>query len=72
MLEDFRQQAEEHTNYGEEAPDYAPPPIYTRRQFLGLSPFQRFIIAALLLGLTCMLSTLCLLVTQKVVPPILF
>ncbi len=37
-------------------------------RFLGLTATQRFVIAAMLLVMTIMLSTLCLLVTQKVVP----
>ncbi len=37
-------------------------------RFLGMTATQRFVIAAMLLVMTIMLSTLCLLVTQKVVP----
>ena len=38
-----------------------------RKSLLGVTPFQRFILAAWLLGLSCVLSFMCLLVTQTIV-----
>jgi hypothetical protein len=40
------------------------------RYFLGLRPFQRFIIAFLLLVMTIALGVLFLLVTARIVPPV--
>lgn len=36
---------------------------------LGITPAQRFIIAAMILLMTCLLGTFCLVVTGKIVPP---
>jgi len=41
-----------------------------RGNFLGMTAMQRFIIAVMLLMMTCLLGTFCLLVTQKIVPPL--
>ena len=40
--------------------------------FLGMTASQRFIISIMLLMMTCLLGTFCLLVTQRIVPPFLF
>ncbi len=40
--------------------------------FLGMTATQRFIISIMLLMMTCLLGTFCLLVTQRIVPPFLF
>jgi hypothetical protein len=68
MYEDLRQQAE---NAPIEEPVVVPertrhilPPL-----FLGMTPPQRFIISLLLLIFVCLLSSMCLLATGKVVPP---
>jgi hypothetical protein len=42
-----------------------------RMKFLGMTPSQTFIIAALLLLITCLLSTFCLVATGKVALPFL-
>ena len=39
------------------------------RPFLGIAPFQRFVLAAWLLLLSCLLSGLCLLFTNTIVWP---
>jgi hypothetical protein len=73
-LEDLRNQAGDTTGFGEE-PLPAPPPPPRREtggRFLGMTPSQRFIIALILLVITCLLSTFCLLVTGKVVLPVSF
>jgi hypothetical protein len=39
---------------------------------LGITPAQRFIIAAMILFMTCLLGTFCLVLTGRIVPPGLF
>jgi hypothetical protein len=68
MLDDFRQAG----NFldepeDEKKPGKAAPP----RRFLGMTPFQTFIVTFLLLVLTCLISASCLLVTNRVVLPFL-
>jgi hypothetical protein len=74
MFEDFRKQADEAA-----FPDPDPDPndlsdgilIDQRKQrFLGMTAIQRLAIAILLLFMTCVLGTLFLLVTERVIPPI--
>lgn len=71
MFDDLRQQAEQGTFEPEETDAFAalerPAP---RRYFLGMLPWQRFFIAFMLLIMTCILGTLFLLVTEKIVPPL--
>jgi len=64
MLDDFRQQAEE-ISFGEEEER----PRRPKKYFLGMTPFQRFVLATMLLIIACMLSSFALLVTEKVVIP---
>ena len=72
MFEDFRQQAKdsnfEEPEEMEPAAYFAPAPRSSR--FLGMTPPQRFFIALLLLMMAVVLSTLCLLVTERIVPPL--
>jgi hypothetical protein len=73
MFDDLRQQAdqsafeatpEEHDAYTmQETP--APP----RDRLLGMTPAQRFVIAVMLFLMTLIMSSLCLLVTEKVSLP---
>jgi len=71
-FEEFREQAEdsflEDEDYYEEEPQDLLSSI--RFTFLRLTPAQRFVILALMLVVICLSSSLCLLVTGKVVPPI--
>lgn len=66
MIEDLRQQANESFESDTPATSTARPPA----RFLGMTPFQSFVIALLLLILTCLLSATCLLVTGRIVPPL--
>lgn len=69
MLDDLRQQAGDgfYDENGETpAPRRRPP-----RRFLGMSPVQTFAVSLLLLLLTCLLSSACLLVTGRIAPPFL-
>jgi hypothetical protein len=71
MLDDFRstndQQKYEETVQSRDLPAYEPKPAPSR--FLGMSPFQRFIIVFLIFMLTCVLGSFCLLVTERIIPP---
>ena len=40
--------------------------------FLGISPQQRFILALMILMMTCLLGTFCLVLSGQVVPPGLY
>ena len=75
MLDDFRQQANasflEEPELEEKIPELAAKPA-SGKKFLGLSPVQRFFVAVMLLTLTCLLGSLLLLVTEKVVPSFIF
>jgi hypothetical protein len=66
MLEDFRQDAES-APFEDDEPLRLPP--RPKKYFLGMSPFQRFVIASMLLMISCVLSVFALLVTEKVVIP---
>ncbi len=87
MFENLRNEAgfiedEEHV---EEAPLEAPKkkkqsrsarPVYKRRrtfdQMTGTTPFQRFVLACMLLITVCLLGTMFLLFTEKIVPSFLY
>jgi len=69
MLDDLRQQA--NASFEEEDDSFRPtsrPPA----RFLGMTPFQTFVIALLLLVMTCLLSTAFLLTTGRVVLPSIY
>jgi hypothetical protein len=68
MLDELRKQTSE-TFEEEETP---PPPLRPPARFLGMTPFQTFIIAVMILIITCLLSTACLLATGSVVPRLLY
>jgi hypothetical protein len=72
MLDDLRntsnQTYTENTIQSDDFPEYDVKPPTPR--FLGMTPFQRFVIVFLLFMLTCVLGSFCLLITEKVVPPI--
>ena len=65
----LRQQA--NAAFDDEAEVYPARPTRPFR-ILGMTPLQTFIIALMLLLITCLLSTFCLLVTGRVVPPFLY
>ena len=77
MLDDFRQQADTASFEEEQEQPVmagpAGPDPFARFSFLegnvmGLTPFQRFVISAMLLVLTVLLGALGLLLTGKVMP----
>lgn len=73
MLDDLRKQADEETyeDYveGLVLEDSTNP---SENRFLGMTPPQRFAIALMLLFITCLVGSLWLLVSEKVVPPFLY
>lgn len=68
MLDDLRDDASSN-NEDEDNQEFAVLQE-SPRHFLGMTPFQRFVIAVLLLLATCILSSFCLLVTERVVLPL--
>jgi len=72
-IEELRQQAGESPFAEEEANLAASSSVKKpyKVRYLGMTPFQTFIVAALLLLIACLLSTFCLLATGKVVPSFL-
>jgi hypothetical protein len=69
MNEDLRKLADESPFEDIEEPSVRP--YRPRADFLGLTPAQRFVIALMLLLITCLLGAFTLLVTEKVVLPFL-
>jgi len=71
MLDDFREQAGSEAFIEEELPAVEERPRRPARRFLGMTPQQRFVISLMLLMITCILSSFCLLVTEKIYLPFL-
>lgn len=72
MLDDFREQAGSASFFEEEEPPtYEDIPVQTKKQFLGMTPVQRFVISFLLLMIVCLVGTFALLATEKVILPFL-
>lgn len=78
MFDEFRQDAEnfsfddelETEGVEDENPRFRHPAAQPKR-LLGMTPAQRFVIAVLLLMMTCILSSFFLLVTERIAPPFL-
>jgi hypothetical protein len=73
MLDDLREQADS-AEFLEEEGDffgYDEAPSMRAQLFMGMTPVQRFVIAVMILMMTCILSSFCLLVTEKIAPPFL-
>jgi hypothetical protein len=73
----FRQEADDNVFMEPEKPSqeepavgFTPRPRRRRGNFLGMTALQRFIIAVMLLMMTCLLGTFFLLVTQRIVLPV--
>jgi hypothetical protein len=73
MLDNLRESASQSPFFQENQPPPPKKPDSQRRQrrssgpFLGMTAVQRFILASMLFIMTCMLGTLCLMVTEKIV-----
>ncbi|MEA4909052.1 MAG: hypothetical protein GYA17_20815 [Chloroflexi bacterium] len=72
MFDDLRNSAS--SSYEEEefppVEETTPTPPQRSGPLLGMSPQQRFLIALLVLLMTCILGSFCLLLTEKIVLPI--
>jgi len=71
MLDDLRNSASDsyqEDEYYQQEESYAP--VNRRENLLGMSAVQRFVIMFMVLLMACMLGSLCLLLTNKVVLPI--
>ena len=76
MLDDLREQASDSDYFDASDVTYdfeevEERPFVPKRKFLGMTPVQRFVIAVMLLFMTCILSTFFLLITGIVVLPTL-
>lgn len=71
MLDDLREQAGNMDFLTDDEESYDYNEILTAKPtlFMGVTPVQRFVIAVLLMLMTCLLSTFCLLVTEKITLP---
>lgn len=72
MFEDFRKQSDEGTFEEQLDAELEADLVVDQRRpnFLGMTAPQRFVIALMLLMMTCILGTFCLLATEKIVPPL--
>ena len=75
MLDDLREQSNDYDFSDEKGDvfDYGPDDDQNAKSplWLGMTPGQRFVIAGMLLMMTCILSTFCLLVTERIALPFL-
>ncbi|MDD2695134.1 MAG: hypothetical protein PHS96_01800 [Anaerolineales bacterium] len=70
MLDDLRNQASSATYIEDkELPHPEGRLPYRERRILGMTALQRFAIVTMLFVIACLLSTFCLLVTEKVMLP---
>ena len=70
MFEDFRKQSDEGTFEEQMDAELDSGLVVSQRRtnFLGMTAPQRFVVALMLLMMTCSLGTFCLLVTGKIFP----
>lgn len=71
MLDNLREEASSKPFFEDEAQSQqaasgVQPPARKSGKFLGMTPMQRFVIALLLMFLTCTLGMMCLLLTGKI------
>ena len=71
MLDELREQASSTSFVEEELPP-TPRAPYRERRFFGMTAFQRFFIALMMLFIICILGSFVLVVVEKVVPGILY
>jgi hypothetical protein len=71
MLDDFREQASSSSYYDEPEETFEEvKPYRPKKRILGMTAGQRLVIALMLLFTVCVLGTLALLVTERIVLPI--
>jgi hypothetical protein len=71
MLDDFREQASTSPFFEDESFEEVELER-PKKRFLGMTPAQRFVIALMLLMMTCLIGALLLVITERVVLPPLF
>ena len=71
MLDEFREDANSSAFFDEDGGDfYEEEGSYQPRgKFMGMTAAQRFVIALMILMMTCIIGGLALLIFEKVVPP---
>jgi hypothetical protein len=76
MIDDLRDQTDDVDFFNEDIEttgyEYAEMPEDSETTFLGMTARQRFVIAVMILLMTCLLSVFCLLATEKVAPSFLY
>ena len=73
MFEDFRKQIDDSSFPEDQSEEPGPKTkIADTVYFLGMTPAQRFVLASMLLVITILLGMLFLLVTSKIVPPMMY
>lgn len=74
MLDDFREDANASPYFEDETEEYYEEikPYTPRKNLLGMTAAQRFVISILLLIMSCVIGSLMLLVFERVVPPAFF
>ncbi|OQY36042.1 MAG: hypothetical protein B6I38_00610 [Anaerolineaceae bacterium 4572_5.1] len=70
-IDDFRNGLDDQFDYIEEDKTPKVEPVTSPKLFLGMTPVQRFVIVIMLLMMVCILSSFCLLVTDKIALPFL-
>lgn len=71
-IDDFRNELDDQFDYVDEENEAARVEPNTSPQlFLGMTPVQRFVIVIMLFMMICILSSFCLLVTDKITLPFL-
>ncbi len=78
MFEEFRAEAGEYS-FDEGLEERPEQDVYAFKEsaaprksyFLGMTPVQRFIVAVMILLMSCILSSFFLLVTERIAPPFL-
>ena len=70
MLDDLRNQIDDDIFDDDEIADDEGSKTGVQAVFLGMTPPQRFVIATMIMMIVCILSSFCLLVTERVALPI--
>ena len=76
MLDELREQADQSMTLDdadeESATAYFRRRYQSERPLLGMTAGQRFILAILFVAMMFILGTFCLLITERIVPPVIF
>lgn len=71
-IDDFRSELDDQFDYADEEERAVEQSVVdsSPQLFLGMTPIQRFVIVIMLLMMICILSSFCLLVTDKIALPL--